>query len=145
MIEYWQNRTYGLSFIPPMLDSTMSSRFNWSTPLHIMIEQMMVENWTKTISYDSYFHECALEACRYSVTERRDIPFLITILLGIIGGLNVALKILIPLFASCAVCLSRHKRSECPKTMVLLKLLLRIIYNPIHAFVFSLNLSTSSI
>lgn len=62
-----------------------------------MIEQLMVENWTKFISYDLYFNSCAPQYCIYSVTERKDVVFLVTSLLGLFGGLNIALRLVIPL------------------------------------------------
>ena len=56
----------------------------------------MLESWSKNVSYDSYFSQCAPQYCTYSVTERRNIIFLITLSLGLFGGLNLALRLLTP-------------------------------------------------
>ncbi|CAF3929747.1 unnamed protein product [Rotaria sp. Silwood1] len=113
VVDYWQSRTYYLSEIPPMLNSTIPSRFNSSTLFSSMVEELMVENWTNLISYDSYFNQCAPQYCTYSVTQRGDILFLVTILLGLFGGLNVSLKLLIPFLVQLGSWLSTHRRRCC--------------------------------
>ena len=75
-----------------------------------MIEKLMVENWSKNVSYESYYAGCAPQYCTYSVTQRRNIVFIITILLGLFGGLNTALKLLAPIFIRSIGSLFSHRR-----------------------------------
>ncbi|CAF1343282.1 unnamed protein product [Rotaria sp. Silwood1] len=116
VVDYWQSRTYYLSEIPPMLNSTIPSRFNSSTLFSSMVEELMVENWTNLISYDSYFNQCAPQYCTYSVTQRGDILFLVTILLGLFGGCCYAFRRNLSEFHSRLVQLNlfynRYKSSE---------------------------------
>lgn len=72
----------------------------------------MVENWSKEIDYSLYFTECAPQYCTYSVTQRRDVIFLVTTLFGLFGGLNIALKLLIPGLVQLVSWFITHKRSK---------------------------------
>ncbi len=57
----------------------------------------MIEEWSHEASYSFFYEQCDPLYCTYSVNERRDIIFIITTLIGVFGGLNVVLKLLIPL------------------------------------------------
>ena len=70
----------------------------------------MVENWTKHISYESYFDNAAPLYCTYSVADRGDIVYLVTLLFGLFGGLNIALRLLTPLFLRMVYWLMNHGR-----------------------------------
>ena len=111
VIQYWQNRTYGVSFLPPLLNKSQTGDYEPSTPLYKILDNLMVENWSTSVSYDSYFKQCAPSYCIYSITQRRDIVLIVTILLGLFGGLNIALKILIPFVIRLVNWLVRHGKS----------------------------------
>lgn len=70
----------------------------------------MVERWSKEISYDAYFAECAPQYCTYSVTERKSVILIVPLILGLLGGLKVALKILAPLLTQLAIWLVKYRR-----------------------------------
>lgn len=121
MIQYWRNRTlYYLECIPPVLNDTIPSRFEPSTPLYLIIEQLMVESWSKEISYNSYYSKCAPLYCTYSVTQRRDVILIVTILLGLFGGLNVVLKLLTPLIIKLGSWLKKNGQGTNNKYILLM-------------------------
>jgi hypothetical protein len=97
VIEFWQNRTNGLVYLPPLLKQSISSNFDSSTSLSDIIEQMMIEQWSSNISYSSFFTQCNPQYCTYIAIERSDIIGIVTTLIGIFSGLNVALRLLTPL------------------------------------------------
>ncbi|CAF1663667.1 unnamed protein product, partial [Adineta ricciae] len=43
---------------PSPLNSTLPSRYSCTTPMETIFNEMMVEEWNITFSYDSYFQEC---------------------------------------------------------------------------------------
>jgi hypothetical protein len=88
MIEFWRNRTNILSNLPPLLDATIPSQYNTSTLLSVMINQLLVEQWSNSTDYGAFFDECAPEYCTYTVTERRKIIAIVTTLIGLVSGLN---------------------------------------------------------
>ncbi|UJR19293.1 hypothetical protein I4U23_022422 [Adineta vaga] len=110
VIKYWQNRTYFLSGLPTLLNNSISSRFESSTSLSTIIEHLMLDNWSKNISFNSYYTECIPQYCTYSITERRNILIVITILIGLFGGLNVVLKLSIPLIVQLGNWFITHRK-----------------------------------
>ena len=93
-----------------MLNSTIPSRFNASTPVSVMVDKLMVEDWSKELSYDLYYKKCAPLFCTYSVTRRKSALLIGTILLGLLGGLNIALKLLTPLLMRLIIWFIKHGR-----------------------------------
>ena len=49
-----------------------------------------------TVEYDQYFTYCAPKICQYSYSERADLLYMITILLALYGGLQTALRFIVP-------------------------------------------------
>ncbi len=97
VIEFWQNNTNGLVHLPPLLKQSIVSNFDSSTLISNIVEQLMIEQWSNDISYSSFFTQCNPQYCTYMVTEQSDIIVIVTTLIGVFSGLNVALTLLIPL------------------------------------------------
>jgi hypothetical protein len=97
VIQFWRNRTYALNYLPPLLDRTVPSRFNTSTLILTIVENCLIEGWSQQVSYSSFFDQCYPSYCTYSVNELPDIIYIVTTLIGVLSGLNVVLKLLIPL------------------------------------------------
>lgn len=57
----------------------------------------MIEKFNIPISYSKFLAVCSPAYCTYTVTERRNIIALISTLLGVFSGLNVAMKLIVPL------------------------------------------------
>ncbi|CAF1384653.1 unnamed protein product [Adineta ricciae] len=79
------------------LDPLLKSRFKPSTRLEDIISQLFVEEWINSTSFEQYYHKCSPNQCDYTYEERFSISYIITTIAGIIGGLSVALKILVPI------------------------------------------------
>lgn len=94
-----------------MLNNTVPSRFNSSTSLSVIVDKLMIENLSKELFYDFYYAKCAPASCTYSVTQRKSTLLIATILLGLLGGLNIALKILTPLIINGVQWWIRNRRS----------------------------------
>ncbi|CAF1689397.1 unnamed protein product, partial [Adineta ricciae] len=58
---------------------------------------LFVEEWINSTSFEQYYHECSPNQCDYTYEERFSVSYIITTIAGIIGGLSVALKILVPI------------------------------------------------
>jgi hypothetical protein len=72
------------------------SRFKPNSTVQAIINRTMVEQWTENISYDKYFAQCAPISCIYSKVERRDSMFVLTEVIGLLGGLVSVLTFIIP-------------------------------------------------
>jgi hypothetical protein len=90
-----QNQTDGMY---PALNSTLLQRFAVKTPVKELAGRLFVDNWKKVIFHEKYFLSCKPKECHYSVVKKRGIIVTITIVVGIIGGLNSVLRFIVPLF-----------------------------------------------
>ncbi|CAF1269656.1 unnamed protein product [Adineta ricciae] len=66
-----------------------------TTPIGLMIDNLFIETWFNASNYSNYFSECAPTICEYSYVQRNDIIYIVTILVGLYGGLTVALQVII--------------------------------------------------
>lgn len=77
------------------LQTSQLSRFAPTTTIGEIIDDVFIERWINVTSYEKYFLACAPSSCRYELTMRNTILYLITTLLGLYGGLTVGLKLVI--------------------------------------------------
>ncbi|CAF3984678.1 unnamed protein product [Rotaria sordida] len=78
------------------LDSTINSRFSPDTKLDIIVSQLFLEYWINSTNFSSYYNQCEPDQCFYTYEERFNRAYIIATLLGIVGGLSIVLRILIP-------------------------------------------------
>ena len=78
------------------LNSMIESRFSPETTLDQIVSQLFIEDWSNSTNFTAYYEQCAPNECTYTYQERFSIPYLISTIFGILGGLSVALRILIP-------------------------------------------------
>ena len=90
-----------------ILNATASSRYLPTTNVSDIVNQLMLETWNWTMMYDKYYAECEPYECRYTIKTRNDIIYIVTTLIGLIGGLVAALKIVVPQLVS----FTRRKRT----------------------------------
>jgi hypothetical protein len=68
---------------------------NSSIPIvNDLVDQLMVDEWSFNASYDSYFAQCNPLTCTYTYAKQFDILFIITTVMGIIGGVVTILMLL---------------------------------------------------
>jgi hypothetical protein len=73
-----------------------NSVFQHNATVQDMIDRMMVEAWSYRLSYDQYFEQCRPMTCTYARVEGGEWLFILTRLVGLLGGLTLLLGILIP-------------------------------------------------
>jgi hypothetical protein len=86
------------SLIVTALDPLQPSRFQTNSPIGNIFEQMMIEQWTRNISYVNYYVQCRPIYCKYSYVQKNDALYIITIITALIGGLTSVLQMVIPRF-----------------------------------------------
>ncbi|CAF4924985.1 unnamed protein product, partial [Rotaria sp. Silwood1] len=90
-----------LSFIHP-LDASLPSRFMLNSTVEDLTANVFVEQWLYNISYSAFYSKCQPSICAYSVSKRKDLLEVITIVLGLYGGLTLILRFIAPLLISAA-------------------------------------------
>ena len=78
------------------LNSSKTSPFFPNTTLGAILDQLMVEHWNWSVTYEDYYAACQPSECRYTLTTKNDALYIVTTLIGLIGGLVTALKIVVP-------------------------------------------------
>ena len=72
-----------------------NTRFSPETPIGIMMDALMIEEWGQTIRYEQYYHQCAPKLCTYTTSYRKNSLYIFTRLISLIGGLTIVLKIVV--------------------------------------------------
>jgi len=76
-----------------------------------VVNQLMVEEWTPSRMYDNYYNACQPSQCTYTHQTKNSVIYIVTTLVGLIGGLITMLKLIVPRL----VMFVRNKR-ELPRT-----------------------------
>lgn len=63
----------------------------------------MVEQWNITSAFESYYQECQPTQCTYVFQTRNDAIYIVTTLVGLVGGLNTVLKFVTPRQLMCSI------------------------------------------
>ena len=77
------------------LDPSMSERYHPTTPIGVMVDALMVEEWNWTIEHDKYYGVCKPAECSYTMITRNGVITIMTTLVGLIGGLVTALRLMV--------------------------------------------------
>jgi hypothetical protein len=65
--------------------------------IETLLSQMFVSHWSNQTFFERYFNHCAPESCQYTVNEHYNFLLMITILIGLFGGLSSVFNIISPL------------------------------------------------
>lgn len=77
-------------------NSTLS-RYPPNTSISNLIEQLMIEQWNSSYSYEKFFDFCQAELCSYTETIRRNtIINVLIIVVSTLGGLSISLRLVTP-------------------------------------------------
>lgn len=79
-----------------VLDESITSRFQPNNTIKQLFNELFLEQIIKETSFADYYAGCAPISCSYSYSSRFDLIFVITTLVALIGGLNVALRFITP-------------------------------------------------
>ncbi|CAF1483046.1 unnamed protein product [Adineta ricciae] len=78
------------------LDPNVSVGFNVNSTLEDILDKLMVEQCYPSITYESYYNECAPSQCNYMYETKNSAIYIITTIIGLIGGLITILKLIFP-------------------------------------------------
>ncbi|CAF1258824.1 unnamed protein product [Adineta steineri] len=78
------------------LNNSLPSQFLPNSTLKEVINQIMVEQFVPSIIYNSYYNACQPTECTYTYQTKNSIIYIVTTLIGLLGGLITVLKLIIP-------------------------------------------------
>ncbi|CAF1026860.1 unnamed protein product [Adineta steineri] len=88
-----------VSSVPPSaiaLDKSLLDRFSENSTIEELINQLMVAEWNSSIIYENYYNECQPSQCTYTHQTKNSVIYIVTALVGLIGGLTTALELIVP-------------------------------------------------
>ncbi|CAF4839306.1 unnamed protein product, partial [Rotaria sp. Silwood2] len=62
-----------------------------------IVDQLMVEEWINTTSHKAYYDRCQPITCTYSYVHKNTWLVVFITIIGVIGGLQIVLRIILPL------------------------------------------------
>ena len=83
-----------------------------STPISELANNLMVDSWSTQMNYSLYFSTCRPSSCSYTYTERFSTLYIVTTLIGLIGGLITILRFLCPQLTSVVYRIRNYKLLE---------------------------------
>lgn len=78
-------------------NASLFSRYNKSTRIKVIVDELMVEKWFIEENYTKYFEQCAPATCNYLAYVYPDLLKVLDTFIGLLGGLCTGLGIIIPL------------------------------------------------
>ncbi|CAF4180388.1 unnamed protein product, partial [Adineta steineri] len=81
----------------PLLNSSIPSRFPRNSSINSISSELFIEFWNQSLNYSSYFDNCQPKSCSYTILQRNNLVTTITIIIGLIGGLSVSFRIIVPI------------------------------------------------
>ena len=96
------------------LDKSIRSIYFPNSTIQEIVDKLMIEEWNASVVYDKYYDQCQPKQCSYIYQRRYDAIYIITTLVGLVGGLVKILKIFVPRLVKFFMFL-RHRRVK-PQT-----------------------------
>ena len=78
------------------LNLALENEFSPNVPLEDIMRSLFVEEWESSANYTASFIQCQPSICTYSVIERYQLIYVVTSVIGLLGGLSVILRIFVP-------------------------------------------------
>ncbi|CAF3999813.1 unnamed protein product, partial [Adineta steineri] len=88
--------TYYLSMNLTTLDASLLIGFHMNSTIQELVDELMVEEWNNATIYDGYYNECQPSKCSYSYQGKNGVIYIITTVIGLVGGLITVLKLIVP-------------------------------------------------
>lgn len=79
-----------------LLDKNATEKFPPNATLSDILGLLLIEDWNDKINYDLYYKNCNPINCFYTITKKFHIPTVLTSVIGLMGGISVILKIILP-------------------------------------------------
>lgn len=97
-----------------LLTKTNQSKINIT--IGELINNLFITEWLTTKNYSSYYEQCAPSRCSYTFIQQSNVFYVITLLLGLHGGLTIVLKWICPKIVRVIEAIHRYRKKR-PNTV----------------------------
>ena len=94
------------------LNSSLNSRFKTNSTIGSLFAAFFIEYWNQSLNYSSYFSLCRPATCNYKIFRSNSPLETATLVLGLVGGLSVSLRLLIPFIVSIVLGLTQSRQQQ---------------------------------
>jgi hypothetical protein len=94
ILQSYFNRNTSLSVTA--LNKSLMHRFAENSTIEELVSRLMVEEWNSSVEYESYYTGCRPSQCTYAERSKNDVIYIVTTIVGLIGGLLTVLKLSVP-------------------------------------------------
>jgi hypothetical protein len=105
-LQYFYNQTFinqlqtylvpSVAITVTALDASLPSQYSSNATINELLNTLMIEEWNWTQMYDQYYNECHPIQCSYSVETSNNVIYIVTTVIGTVGGLVTVLKLVVP-------------------------------------------------
>ncbi len=81
----------------------------------------MIEPWNSSIIYDKYYNECQPIHYTYNVQTRNDVTHIVTMLIGVVGGMIAILNLIVPRLVKFIVQAVRKRETRAISEMTIIQ------------------------
>jgi hypothetical protein len=96
--------------IATALNSSLPSQYFINSTIEDLVNHLMVEEWKSSQMYDGYYNACQPAQCTYTHETKNDIIYIVTALIGLVGGVITVLKLVVPRLVKLV-----RRRTEVPR------------------------------
>ncbi|CAF3921398.1 unnamed protein product [Adineta steineri] len=87
------------------------SSFQMNETVQDMVDRLFVNEWNIIHSYQNYYEQCHPSQCTYSYIQNSDIPYVVTTIVGLYGGITIVLKVLSKFMIHIFFWIKNHKHT----------------------------------
>ena len=107
-----------ISSLPPSIRPMPLSRsamikFEPETPVSVIFASVMLDHWEQAVNYSGYYHACEPVLCTFAASRKNSFIYLVTLIIGLYGGLTVTLRIIAPLIIVCGRFVLHQFKQRC--------------------------------
>ncbi|UJR11723.1 hypothetical protein I4U23_015904 [Adineta vaga] len=95
------------------LNSTLSSRYSPDTSMETIFNELMIEEWNYSYSFHKFYQKCNPSFCLLTYEKKTDLIYMITMIISLIGGINIILRLISPFIIQIVlklIYILKHKR-----------------------------------
>lgn len=93
-LAFYKNESF--LFGIQLLNIDSSDQYSIDTTVATLVDNLMINDWNWSISYDKYFQKCDPLSCSYVKRSRNNILFIISVIIGLLGGIITCLRFTVP-------------------------------------------------
>ncbi|CAF1564433.1 unnamed protein product [Adineta ricciae] len=78
------------------LNSSLLIQFQVNSTMEDVVNKLMVDKWSTLLNYSNYYDACEPLQCIYTHETKNSLIYIVTTIIGLVGGLVTVLKLVVP-------------------------------------------------